>query len=361
MKIKFTRIISNKSQLNWDWSGSINSLKKALQDKVFLEEDFIYYDWKMNLNKLLIRLGLKKDDLNVYNIKRASQILKKSNVPIITFDEFPNGKFSYIYQDLIIHYLIHISKFDKDLFNNSGFSSVSKEILEKRLIMQEQFYQSGANVLTMSHWLKKYIVENNILPSERVFYVGAGINIEQDKIDKSKKEGNRFLFIGKDFERKAGDMVVKAFNILKKDFQHIELYIIGPETISSDYLGEGIHFLGELDIEQVSDYLNLCDYFVMPSFFEAFGLVFIEALSYGLPCIGRNIHEMPYLIDDGETGFLLDKDETNPVVLSQLMKKMYLNDNLVKNVVANKEFYRCYYSWDTVANRFISVIDNSKQ
>ena len=41
----------------------------------------------------------------------------------------------------------------------------------------------------------------------------------------------------------------------------------------------------------------------MPSYFEAYGLVFIEALTYGLPCIGRNAFEMPNFIQDSEKVF----------------------------------------------------------
>ena len=50
----------------------------------------------------------------------------------------------------------------------------------------------------------------------------------------------------------------------------------------------------------------MCDVFCMPSYFEAYGLVFVEALTFGLPCIGRNCYEMPYFIEDGKTGLLLN-------------------------------------------------------
>ena len=43
---------------------------------------------------------------------------------------------------------------------------------------------------------------------------------------------------------------------------------------------------------------NLCDYFVMPSKFEAYGLVFAEALIYGLPCIGKKCYARPEFINN---------------------------------------------------------------
>jgi glycosyltransferase involved in cell wall biosynthesis len=43
----------------------------------------------------------------------------------------------------------------------------------------------------------------------------------------------------------------------------------------------------------------------MPSIFEPFGIVFIEAMMHGLPCVGADAWAMPEIIEDGETGWLV--------------------------------------------------------
>ena len=63
-----------------------------------------------------------------------------------------------------------------------------------------------------------------------------------------------------------------------------------------------------MSYEESAKYFNLCDFFVMPSRFEAYGLVFPEALIFGLPCIGKNICAVPEFIQDGENGKVLRKE-----------------------------------------------------
>ena len=92
----------------------------------------------------------------------------------------------------------------------------------------------------------------------------------------------------------------------------------------------------------------------MPSYFEAYGLVFIEALTFGLPCIGRDCYEMPYFIEEGKTGLLLKED--NPQELASLMKKTFQDDSFKKNVAARHDHLE-EYSWDAVARRMKEAMD----
>ena len=50
--------------------------------------------------------------------------------------------------------------------------------------------------------------------------------------------------------------------------------------------------------------------FAMPSRGEGFGLVYLEAMTYGLPCIGATQDAAGEIIDDGVTGFLVDQADT---------------------------------------------------
>lgn len=94
----------------------------------------------------------------------------------------------------------------------------------------------------------------------------------------------------------------------------------------------------------------------MPSHFEAYGLVFIEALSFGLPCIGRDAYEMPYFIEEGVTGELI-KTESIQELVDKI--EVVLNTPSYKdNVMAKREFYLQEYSWDTVAQRISNIIDS---
>ena len=180
------------------------------------------------------------------------------------------------------------------------------------------------------------------------------MNIDTDRINESRKERKRILFVGRDFERKNGPLTLAAFEILLQKKSDAELYIAGPSTL--EVTNENIHFLGDISSEELADYYNLCDVFCMPSKFEAYGLVFIEALTYGLPCIGRNAFEMPYFIDDGVTGRLLGNE--NPNELAELMYELLTEEAYYDNVRRKREGYLKEYSWDTVADRIERIIES---
>ena len=145
------------------------------------------------------------------------------------------------------------------------------------------------------------------LPKGKVHHVGGGCNIDVSRIDVSKKTGNKILFVGRDFKRKNGPLVVEAFKKAKAVSPEIELYIAGTNNVNIDY--DGIHILGDISSEELTEYFNICDIFCMPSIFEAYGLVFPEALTFGLPCIGRDAYEMPHFIEENETGYLLKEED----------------------------------------------------
>lgn len=145
---------------------------------------------------------------------------------------------------------------------------------------------------------------------------------------------------------------MEAFRLLRERRPEVELFIAGPEHLQlSD---AGIHLLGNLPYHDLPKYLNACDVFCMPSKFEAYGLVFPEALTFGLTCIGRDAYEMPYFIEDGETGYLLHSETKEE--LADLMDKALDNRQMAANVRERREFYLQEYSWDTVAQRIHDVI-----
>jgi glycosyltransferase involved in cell wall biosynthesis len=53
--------------------------------------------------------------------------------------------------------------------------------------------------------------------------------------------------------------------------------------------------------------------FVLPSLFDAWGHVFLEAMGHGLPCIGTSCCAMPEIIDEGVTGLLVPRSEPEPL------------------------------------------------
>lgn len=351
------------------WSGTHWNLRKSLEKHYnVIDVDtgmtknlniwlFLYKVIRKIDNKLGTALSIR-GILENKALKSLVATIFKEKGPILQFGSFnplPDRK-QYIYIDLHYGYVKKMYKEYPDVFKESNYSYMTYKQICLEEEKQKKFFDSCAGIFTMGKWLEKELVSEYSIPTNKVHAVGGGINIDAKKIDISLKTRNRILFVGRDFERKNGPLVIAAFNNLKKQRNNLELYIAGVEE-RKEYLGEGIHFLGDLGQNQLPQYYNLCDVFIMPSVFEAYGLVFAEALSYGLPCIGLNKFEMPYFIENQVTGLLLNSHDVQE--LSELINEILSNEVFFDNVEKKREHYLKEYSWDSVANRIMSVINET--
>jgi glycosyltransferase involved in cell wall biosynthesis len=260
---------------------------------------------------------------------------------------------TYMYVDLTVSFLNSLRKNDQQMFIESGFKCPNPDIMESRAKEQDCYIANSSGLFTMGHWLQDWLIHKGI-PSDCVHFAGGGTNVDVSLINPLPKTHNKILFIGMDFRRKGGFITYEAFKLLRESGENVELYVIGPSSNPIKSPENGYHYIGQISFDEEAKYLNMCDIFCMPSYFEAYGLVFVEALTFGLPCIGRNRQEMPYFIKDGETGLLLKNDDPNE--LAHLMLRALHEKSFSENVLARREQYINDYSWDTVAKRIASII-----
>lgn len=340
------------------WSGTPMGLYTALSRRL----DVSLLDCCQDKSKTAVIInGLTRGLLRLNSTKRILNDAPISDgTPVFAFSECTSRhlKDTYCYQDLSVDYLLRLRRENHPAAAYALKKVIPTFLVERKNKKAKQFYANCAGIFTMSEWLRKDLVERTGLPASKVHHVGGGSNIDVSRIDYSKKEGNKFLFVGKVWDLKNGDLVVEAFKQLcaAHPEQKPQLYIAGPEKEPACIAGcENIVFLGRLSYDQLIAYYNLCDYFVMPSRHDAYGLVFVEALCFGLPCIGKNICAMPEFIQHGKNGYLLEQDDVQE--LRGLMEKLLLEGSpMAAAVQADREYYLKKYSWDTVADRIIQVL-----
>lgn len=93
------------------------------------------------------------------------------------------------------------------------------------------------------------------------------------------------------------------------------------EALAATYLGGRARVLGRISDEAIADIYAAADIFVLPSHSEGFGLIFVEAALYAVPCIGTNVGGISDVIVDGETGLLVPVG--NEQALTSAMQQLY--------------------------------------
>lgn len=190
------------------------------------------------------------------------------------------GRDTYMYVDLTVSHVNYLRKNQPDVYAVSAYQNSDPRIFEKRAKEQDEYIRTCSGLFTMGHWLKDWLVEQGFSAC-RIHAVGGGINVDPSLINLQPKSHNKILFIGKDFKRKGGYITYEAFKLLREQGEKVELYVIGPKQDPIDNPVDGYHFVGQIPFNEEAKYYNICDVFCMPSYFEAYGLVFIEALTFG--------------------------------------------------------------------------------
>ena len=343
------------------WSGTYASLFERLQDKFELMDTPIKQSFTTKLRNTMVRREwFIKYDFS-YSVlrkqgKKAINSINDRNFCTLQFEELPMRKDShhYIYLDMCAQYIEEVLLTDPVTKQHYFRKNADFNALHKRCQTQNHFLRECSGIFTMGEWLARYLVERLEVDPTRVHCIRAGVDIDVNKIHPDRK-GNKFLFVGKDFNAKGGYLVVEAFQILREKYMNdAELYIIGPSANPIRENTPGVYYKGFLPSDQIIQYYNTCDVFCMPSYVDAFGKVFIEALCCGLPCIGRSVLSMNEIIQQGVNGYLIDKDD--PEVLAKQMYDLLQNKAIRDYVETHQPEWQKQYSWENVASQIAEII-----
>lgn len=171
---------------------------------------------------------------------------------------------------------------------------------------EKEIYRNATMVFTMSKNISRSVIEDYHCEPQKVscVYIGANVDVEQDEIlDERRYSKKNILFVGIDWIRKGGPILVEAFKRVLCYFPDSTLTIVG----SSPKLNlPNCHVLGKMPLSDVKPHFQTASLFCLPTTLEPFGIVFLEAMAHKLPIIATNIGAIPDFIHDGKNGFLVE-------------------------------------------------------
>jgi glycosyltransferase involved in cell wall biosynthesis len=238
------------------------------------------------------------------------------------------------------------------------FPGMSAAWIRRRHDRQLEIYAAATGVFPMSEWLGRQLIQSSTVPSDRVTVVRPGASsighISGARAVTARPP--RLLFVGRDFRRKGGDLVLDAVGRLRQSYNpELTLTIYGPrEWPFATPPREGVTFLGDRPSWEVSHAYQTHDLFVLPSRFEAFGIAFIEALAHGIPCVARDAFAMPEIVRPGVNGALVSSDDVD--ALAAAIVGVLEDTPLRERVAAERAAVAEEYSWDRAARAMLTVV-----
>jgi D-inositol-3-phosphate glycosyltransferase len=112
-------------------------------------------------------------------------------------------------------------------------------------------------------------------------------------------------------------------------------------------------FLGKRGQDTLPYYYSAADVLVMPSHYESFGMVALEAMACGTPVVASQVGGLAYLVRDGETGFTIPSDE--PETLCEKLSWLLNDPELHARMSGQAAEYAKDYAWEKIASQIVDA------
>jgi len=187
-----------------------------------------------------------------------------------------------------------------------------------------------------------------------------------------KPEDRMVLFVGRIEPLKGVDTLIRAMSCIRSvdAARPVHLAIIGGEPAASPRemsaemarlqklcddlcMGGMVVFLGKRGQDTLPYYYSAAEVLVMPSLYESFGMVALEAMACGTPVIASQVGGLAYLVRDGETGYTIP--DNDPEALCEKLTLLLGNPDLRSTMGLRAVTHAQDYAWERIAAQIVDV------
>jgi glycosyltransferase involved in cell wall biosynthesis len=221
--------------------------------------------------------------------------------------------------------------------------------------MEKGAYQNARMVFTMSRNISRSLISEYGCSPQKVKCVYAGSNVSAEvsvNIENSRFSAKNILFVGVEWERKGGPVLLEAFRLLRRAHPEARLTIVGCSPQISE---PGVHIEGRVPLADVPRYYRSASVFCLPTLNEPFGLVFLEAASFGLPVVATRIGAIPEIVMDGKSGYLVEPQNA-PELAARLGELLRDPRRAEQFGACGRDWVSRRYAWEETGHRLFSHI-----
>lgn len=191
--------------------------------------------------------------------------------------------------------------------------------------------------------------------------VGQGVDLQEFNDSTPYVHTSPYILAISNFlYRKGVDLLLTAFAHVRRDHMDLDLILVGEgeERIRLEALArqlgisDNVVFFGRTNRSDVGSLLKGCEFLVLPSRSESFGMVLIEAMLVGKTAVATRVGGIPEVLGDGERGLLVDPESAESLARGILR---LLDDSQLRTRLSNEvaQWVSQEYPWPAVAERYL--------
>ena len=221
-------------------------------------------------------------------------------------------------------------------------------------------------ITTVSKNMKQMIIEDYHIDNLKIIIIENGVDTSFFSTMQSplfldyKKSNHNILFIGGTRKVKGLNFLFKTINLLIKKDVNITLFVVGKKgdqhtTLLSRYtrlFEEGIiKFLGQISEKELLTLYELSDIFILPSLYEPFGLVVLEAMAKGKPVIVSDRVGASSMITNMKDGIIVTYGDIDSMVSA--IELLFKNQEKRMEIEINAKETAKEYTWEKIVEKYI--------
>jgi len=239
--------------------------------------------------------------------------------------------------------------------------------IEPCIHLEKLSLNNASMIIYSSEWAKQKAIDFYNTDPDKISIVEFGANIPTPtgySID-INTDICRLVFIGVDWERKRGDIILQTYKLLKAEGFPCTLTIIGSTPKNEPEEDENLIIIPRLEKSKKEDLEKLCKilseshFLVLPTRFDAFGIVFCEASAYALPSIATDVGGVSQAVREGKNGYLLPLEAT-PKDYAEKIKTVFGDkDNYFKLRQSSRDEFETRLNWDVWGEKVNKILEEA--
>jgi glycosyltransferase involved in cell wall biosynthesis len=294
---------------------------------------------------------------SLYFSKKSKEVIQKISPDIICLIDMFSGIFPSslnIRKLYIIHVPDALDFFKPYSIYTNKLNSIMFYIKKS---LQNSIMLKVEKIVVLNSYIEKYLRNGG---SSNVVKIPNGIDTKEFV---NRGDERFILYAGRFDWNKNVCSLVNAFAEIHKSYPNYGLYLVGagPEEkrisslVKEKGLQSGVKIISWMPRNRLINLMGRCAFFVLPSYFEVFPVVILEAMASGKPVIARSNMGSAEAIVHGQNGFLYEREDEMTRYIELLISDGNLRGKMGSNA---RRIVEEKYSFEKIADDYINLFEN---